>query len=119
MRTRIFGFETRQVGVFMSIVYIWLSAVVQLCHTDDLRAFAPIGSPSRSATELDKYQPTPPDQPCLAHEWSGAVHSAIAASAAVALVSQPQAELRETLRQVLHLQCFDHNPQRGPPTLFS
>jgi hypothetical protein len=116
MRTQIAWIKTRKIGLFMAIVYIWLSAVVELTHTDDLRAFATVYSTSQVPAQLQSCLPPVPDQPCLAHEWSGAVHSATAATTTVALESQGVATCTDPIPAALHLRCFDHNYLRGPPS---
>jgi hypothetical protein len=114
MRTRIGSINTTAVAWFLVVIYAWLRGILQLTHTDDLRAFAPV-SGSHSSPSLQAGKAYGPETICLAHEWSGVVHAASAPTIALLVVPETVPLTSVAVTRALHLLCFDHTPLRGPP----
>ena len=115
MRSKITSVRTKRTACFLALVYVWLSAFLQLAHTDDLSAFAPVHSTAAVAQTIRHADYSGPSQPCLAHEWSGATHTASQPSVTVQVAFQsysaspaPAVIGRERAR-------LDENFSRGPP----
>jgi hypothetical protein len=105
----------RGTALALAIVYVWLSAILPLSHTDDLRNFATV-TPSHAAASIAAVKPLAPEGPCLACEWSGIVHAASAPVASVAYEHSALAAVADRVPTVLHLHCFDDRFLRGPPS---
>ena len=118
MRTRLGRIIIRVIAFALAVVYVWLSGVLQLAHTDDLRDFATV-QPSHTPVGITSIKSLAPEGPCLACEWLGMFHTVTAAGATVALNPVCVSLVHVKTIQALHIACFDDVPFRGPPSLLS